>query len=134
MRRCERKTENRSEAECLFFTLGPKQVGRAAIVGWRDVFTPSRDMLRFWPFDGSLEDLLRKPGVVVAEIYPREAYSHLDIDFSTRLSKKRQEDRQKFSKELLQIEDKENILLSEAAKYWIREGFESDDDFDAMVG
>ena len=33
LRRCERQTPTRKAAECLFFTLGGAQVGRAAISG-----------------------------------------------------------------------------------------------------
>lgn len=79
LRRCDKKTQSRPKAECLFFTLGVKQVGAGTIVGWRDVLAPAMDMIRFWPFDGDLNNLLCEPGIAVAEIYPGEAYTHLDI-------------------------------------------------------
>lgn len=75
-RRCERK------AEALFWLVGAKQVGRAAISGWRDLLAPAlanETELSIWPFDGPLFDLLARPGIVVAETYPAAMYQHLDL-------------------------------------------------------
>lgn len=51
---CERRTSTRRAASPLFWTLGPQQVGKAAIIGWRDVLTSAlRDPLinlSIWPF------------------------------------------------------------------------------------
>ena len=41
LRRCERGGKGRKPACCLFWTLGGNQVGKAAIVGWRDVLAPA---------------------------------------------------------------------------------------------
>ncbi len=41
LRRCERSHNGRPAAACLFWTLGPKTVGKAAICGWRDVIIPA---------------------------------------------------------------------------------------------
>src|SRR5215510_5555768 len=65
LRRCDRSTEVRSDAECMFFTCGGKQVGPAAIIGWRDVITPALDEIKIWPFDGALSSLISKPGITV---------------------------------------------------------------------
>ncbi len=138
LRVCERKTSTRPKAECLFFTLGPKQVGRGAMEGWKNVFAPliEKESVKFWPFDGSLDELLNKPGIVIAEIYPREAYSHLGINIGpgTGLAKTRREDRKKVRDRFFDAADGQHIALSKEARSCIRSGFDSDDDFDAMVG
>ena len=73
LRRCDRGHGRRRAAGALFWTLGAQQVGKAAIVGWRDLFLPAlaagRD-LALWPFDGSLPDLLSRHEIVAAETYP----------------------------------------------------------------
>ena len=54
-RRCERS----SHAEALFWLVGAKQVGRAAISGWKDLLAPAlanNAELSIWPFDGPLFD------------------------------------------------------------------------------
>jgi hypothetical protein len=38
---CEQKTPSRGSAAPLFWTLGPQQVGRAAISGWKDLIAPA---------------------------------------------------------------------------------------------
>lgn len=82
-RRCERPTARRSAAECLFWTLGGKQVGKAALAGWREVLIPARwtRSAALWPFDGRLADLLQRPGDVVLETYPAGFYHHLGVRF-----------------------------------------------------
>jgi hypothetical protein len=90
-RRCDGR-----DAETLFWTLGGKQVGKAALHGWRQLApglgTAPAPGTALWPFDGPLTDLLdggRR--VVVAETYPREFYPHLASDgLSRRWSKRRQ--------------------------------------------
>ena len=136
LRRCDKKTDTRPNAECLFFTLGPKQVGASVIVGWRDVLAPAVEAIRFWPFDGDLDTLVQQPGIVVAEIYPREAYTHLGIAIGAGIgrSKTKREDRRKACEHLLETVTSDYIKFSEAAKSSIFWGFERDDDFDAMVG
>ena len=74
-RRCERKQSGRRAACALFWTLGANQVGKGAIVGWRDVLAPAlRDdkNVALWPFDGRLDELLRPGKIVIAETYPAE--------------------------------------------------------------
>src|SRR5215510_2832685 len=68
-RRCEG-----TDAETLFWTLGGKQVGKAALTGWRLLRQARQGEpgIRLWPFDGPLPDLLAGSGQVVAETYPRE--------------------------------------------------------------
>lgn len=84
-RQCELAHPGRRAASPLFWTLGPQQVGKAAISGWRDVIGPAlRDphqAVHLWPFDGSLSDLLEQGALVVAETYPGEIYQSLQLDF-----------------------------------------------------
>jgi hypothetical protein len=78
LRRCERGGNGHKQACCLFWTLGAKQVGKAAIIGWLDVLAPAlrnRGPVSLWPFDGPLPSLLVPGNVVVAEMYPAECYS-----------------------------------------------------------
>jgi hypothetical protein len=75
-RACDERTQTRRAACPMFWTLGPNQVGKGAISGWRDVLLPGikncGGNLTLWPFDGPLEDLLAPGQVVVAETYPAE--------------------------------------------------------------
>lgn len=41
LRRCDRGGNGKKQACCLFWTLGPNQVGKATIIGWRDVLAPA---------------------------------------------------------------------------------------------
>lgn len=88
LRLCERRTQNRNDACSLFWTLGGNQVGKAAIIGWRDLLASEihRNPLRMklWPFNGDLASLLQPGNVVVAETYPAEFYGHLGINFPSR--------------------------------------------------
>jgi hypothetical protein len=82
LRLCDRRTRERRSACALFWTLGPSQVGKAAISCWRDLLAPAvRDGLdlALWPFDGPLPRLLAAHRLVVAETYPAEAYRHLGL-------------------------------------------------------
>jgi len=126
----------RKAAECLFFTLGGAQVGRAAISGWRELLQPSLDRLRLWPFDGPLPSLLAQTGFVVAEIYPAEAYGHLGVAIGSRsrTTKKSREHRRAACAHWLTGGLPDAIVLSREARAAILTGFASDDDFDAFAG
>jgi hypothetical protein len=80
-RACERGRPGRRAAEALFWTVGGKQVGKAALAGWRDVVLPAlRDgRAVIWPFHGELLTLLRPGAVVLSEIYPADAYWRLGV-------------------------------------------------------
>lgn len=75
--RCERKTAGRHAACRLFWTLGGNQVGTGAIAGWQEVLKKKLDKIGLWPFDGTLEQLLRSCPVVVAETYPGDVYGQM---------------------------------------------------------
>jgi hypothetical protein len=82
LRACERATAGRRVAAPLFWTLGAKQVGKAALDAWRHLLLPAlaSDMPpRLWPFDGPLSRLLAPDAVVVAETYPAEALCQLGL-------------------------------------------------------
>jgi hypothetical protein len=78
-RTCDHAHDGRGPAEAMSWTLGPKQVGRAAIAGWRDLLAPALDRIRVWPFQGALTDLCAESEVVVCETYPSEFYGHLGL-------------------------------------------------------
>lgn len=135
-RRCERGGKGTKRGCCLFWTLGGNQVGKAAICGWRDVLGPALRAecpVSIWPFDGSLESLLMRGSIVVAETYPAECYSW----FSDKpLGKKSDEqNRQRFGESLLRWAD-ENIVVEDGLRKEILGGFPhgQDDAFDAIVG
>ncbi|HXY40156.1 MAG TPA: hypothetical protein VEQ10_10810 [Vicinamibacteria bacterium] len=71
-----REVEKRTGAKPVFVASGiPGAVGSSAIDLWKGL-QPLDGRVPMWPFDGSLETLLRgRTPVVVAEIYPRLAYS-----------------------------------------------------------
>jgi hypothetical protein len=139
LRRCDRASGARPEACTLFWTHGPKQVGKAAITGWRDLLTPAlRDGLDLglWPFDGRLDKLLARHRFVVAETYPAEFYRHLKLKMAG--GKGKQEVRQANAGRLLEWATKAGVDLEGCLIDQIRDGFgaaaRGDDRFDAVVG
>jgi hypothetical protein len=143
LRECERATEHRAAASPLFWTLGGKQVGRAAIIGWRDVLAPAkRDRnvdIAFWPFDGDLFSLLTEHRITVAETYPSQACVNLGIPAPGRgWSKRQQGDRAMHAVCLLSWARTRQVKLRENLAASIADGFGSDakgeDQFDSVVG
>ncbi len=135
-RQCEEKQPERRAACSLFWTLGASQVGRGAIVGWRDVLAPalknSNDVL-FWPFDGKISGLLQPGKIIIAETYPAEYYRWFSS--STVDRKRQQQPRAKFGDFLLNWAHKRNLELEPPLHQQIENGFpEGDDAFDAVVG
>jgi len=141
-RRCDLATDTRLAASPLFWTLGGQQVGKAAISGWRDLLAPARRRgaaLSLWPFDGALADLLDRPGIVAAETYPGEIYSHLQLRVGAgNKSKRRRADRLDDSDTLLDWASAAAIQPASALAADIRDGFgdgrDGEDRFDATVG
>lgn len=140
MRYCELAHGGRPAAAPLFWTLGAQQVGKAAIVGWRDVLGPAlRDDtldLAIWPFSGALFELFYPGRVVVAETYPAEFYIHLDVSFSR--SKREQAARAAQAPRLLRWADDAGVDLEADLRAGIEGGFGAhragEDPFDATVG
>lgn len=80
VRACERAGPDSGPAGCMFWTLGAKQVGKAALLGWRDVIVPARRAgARLWPFDGDFATLAGQGGLVLAESYPADAYGQIGV-------------------------------------------------------
>jgi hypothetical protein len=139
-RRCEQARPGRRAACPLFWTLGGNQVGKGAIVGLRDVIIPLlRDLpgeAWIWPFDGTLNELLQRRGVIVAETYPAEVYSHLDIRLGPG-GKRRQDGRRAASAAIQNWAARTETNIDELRKE-IDDAFGSgasgEDRFDALIG
>ena len=140
LRRCEEAHNGLPEAAPLFWTMGPKQVGKAAISGWRDVLAPALQVPDFnaavWPFKGALNELLQHRKTVIVETYPAEFYLHLGLNVK---SKKDQADRRANASVLLQWANEiEEVALSPEMYSTVEDGFGSradgEDRFDAAVG
>ncbi len=143
LRRCDQASEARRAACVLFWTLGPQQVGKAAIVGWRDLLIPAlrdgRD-LALWPFDGSLGPLLAERDIVAAETYPGEIYGHLGLNEAggRAFGKRRQAARAERGPRLLERLRRLGIRPEPALRGALLDGFgpagDGEDPFDAAVG
>jgi hypothetical protein len=135
-RECEKKRPNRRPACPLFWTLGANQVGKGAIVGWRDVLAPAlnngKDVL-LWPFGGDLHDLLLPDKIVVVETYPAECYCWF-LPQPLR-GKRKQEVRRAVGRHLTKWAATLDLALEPALHGMIEKGFsDGDDAFDAVVG
>lgn len=134
-RQCDFAHTNRRAAAPLFWTMGAQQVGKAAIVGWRDFILPHLAQLSLWPFDGLLFDELEQDGaIVLAETYPAEVYDWLGIRFPPKSGKRDQSARQGNSATLLNAIKALEIVLTPKAQAEIEAGFSNEDAFDACVG
>jgi hypothetical protein len=142
LRTCELSNAARGNACVLFWALGAQQVGRGAIVGWRDVITPalkeSPKTVAVWPFHGRLDDLLQGRQTVIVETYPAEACLHLGLTPPGRgWSKRRQADRQRMGKILLKWRMRRGVLIKKKLEAAIRDGFgpgeSGEDPFDAVL-
>jgi len=139
LRLCDRGNPGRPTAAPLFWTMGAKQVGKAAISGWRELLTPalkSHDpKVAIWPFDGGLHELLESHTVTLVETYPAEFYRHLGIKLG---SKRNPEDRRANAPLLLDWADKLETDLTSEMSAILRDGFGSssdgEDPFDAAIG
>jgi hypothetical protein len=135
-RECEKKQPGRRAACSLFWTLGANQVGKGAIVGWRDVVAPAlnngKDVL-LWPFDGDLSNSLQPGKIVIAETYPAECYGWF-LQEPLR-GKGKQEVRRAVGSHLTKWAASLDLGLEPALHGMIENGFpEGDDAFDAVVG
>ena len=140
-RRCERSTPDRGAASSLFWTLGAKQVGKAAISGWRDLLAPGLAEyginFAIWPFAGTLRDLIRERSFVVVESYPAEAYRHLGFPRSG-WSKRDSSERRTRGMEILAWAAQRPVVCDGRLVEQIQSGFgdgpDGEDPFDAVVG
>jgi hypothetical protein len=140
-RRCDGATNSRPAACPMFWTLGGNQVGKAMIVGWRELLAPARRDgidLAIWPFDGALADLLRGHRFIVAETYPGEVYGHLGLSLRRHGGKRSQAARSANAPRLLAWARQADLALAPALCAEIAAGFGpdagADDRFDAVVG
>ena len=135
-RKCELGRDGRKAACPLFWTLGANQVGRAAIIGWRDALAPAvgnDKSVVLWPFDGSLDALLKPGNVLIVETYPAECYGWF-FDGGIK-GKGYWEVRKKAGGALLDWAGKANVKLDPDLLQTIEHGFpDGDDAFDATVG
>ncbi len=143
LRDCEYATCARSAAASLFWTLGAKQVGRAAITGWRDVLAPAlREAslrLKVWPFAGELKTILESSDIVIAETYPAEACVQIGLGAPGRGWSKRDQAKRRDFSPVLQVWAKERRIKLEASLLaLLDQGFGAsaygEDKFDAVVG
>ncbi|SRR6266852_1066121 len=135
-RKCDLGYESRKPACPLFWTLGANQVGRAAIIGWRDVLAPALSNLTsvvLWPFDGSIDSLLKPGNIVVVETYPAECYSWFFQGEPLR-GKGKVEVRKRVVPALLKWAQSANVTFDPELQRTIEDGFPNDDAFDATIG
>jgi hypothetical protein len=135
LRRCDRGCDKHKQACCLFWTLGGNQVGKGAIVGWRDLLAPvlrGDETLSLWPFDGRLDSLLVPGSVVIAETYPAECYRW----FSRKpVVKSDISSRKTAGNDLLSWAKAKGVVLDDDLHADLQAGFIfGDDPFDACVG
>ena len=136
LRECDKRTKNRLRAEAIFWTVGAKQVGKAALAGWREILLPSLARgASLWPFDGSLSSLARGR-LTIAETYPAEAYQHIGM---TRTVKKRSRlGRELAGSTILGWASKSHVRFADTIEVQIRCGFgdreDVEDPFDAIAG
>jgi len=141
LRRCEERTGYRPDAKCIFWP-GAGQVAGATRSGWRELLRPAlsspartRGVIRIWPFDGDLNDIVRPGAVVLAETYPAEFYPHLRMrgNAKTNLAWRIAQ-----SGHLLAAARETGIHLDQELVSQIRAGFEErncgEDRFDATAG
>ncbi len=138
VRACERPGSDGGAAGCMFWTLGAKQVGKAALSGWREVIGPARRRgATIWPFDGNLAPLASAGGLVLAESYPGDAYGQLGLSFAAK-SKRRLSDRAAFAPAIARWAASRAIRFDDGLVSAVRDGFPAssgqDDGFDAAVG
>lgn len=136
-RRCEG-----NDAEALFWTLGGKQAGKGALIGWQLIAAARRAQpgIRLWPFDGPLSQLLTgQAQTVVAETYPREYYRHLGAAAARgRWSKRRRADRLRRVPGLFTWAESLPVGWDASIRRRVESGFFDDrngeDEFDAVIG
>jgi len=148
LRRCEKAHDGLRAACSLFWTIGGQQVGKGALSGWREMIIPALADpaidVALWPFDGTLEDLIERRGVVIVETYPAAFYAPLSVAFGKakdekgRFGKTRRTDRLAQAPALLSFAESLNVRLASGLRENIEDGFgdrsDGEDRFDAVVG
>lgn len=127
----------RPSATPLFWTLGPSQVGRGAIIGWRDILAPalkvSKPDIKVWPFHGLLPELLTNGRIVVAETYPTAFRFQFGLE-----NGKNQVSRSNCAHLIFNLASQVELIIPDNIREFIQNGFgnnnNSRDCFDAFVG
>jgi hypothetical protein len=142
LRLCEQRFGDQRAACPLFWTIGPNQVGKAAINGWNEVLVPALSSkttrAALWPFDGEITHLLERFECVLCETYPAVAYRHLGCCFAPRESKRSQDHRKSKGRQLRAWFDARKYLPTQGVLAEVEDGFggsaNGEDRFDAFVG
>ena len=143
LRRTDRAYGSRGASSEMFWTIGPKAVGKATLAGWRDTICPALAepgrRYAIWPYDGRLFDLLREFDAVIVETYPADAYRQIGLRMGTGgLAKTRQDHRRCDARRLLDWCDLHDVLPDHDLVDQIEDGFgfgkDGEDRFDAVVG
>jgi hypothetical protein len=137
-----RRRSEGTDAEALFWTLGGKQVGKGALIGWQMIAAAKRTPpgVLIWPFDGSLPELLTGKGQpVVTETYPREYYRYLGAPAGHgRWSKRRKADRLRLIPGLLAwaaaLPAEWDADVRPRVESGFSDGRNGEDEFDAVIG
>ncbi len=139
LRACERARPGRRAACPLFWTLGPSQVGKAALVGWRAILGAGalpEEGLALWPFDGDLPALLAASPAVAAECWPAAVAARIGLRF--RGGKGDARARRRAAGALLAAARRAGLRPSARLAAEVRRGFgpgpEAEDRLDAFVG
>ena len=118
-------------------------MGRAAIVGWRDLIVPALSdnslQISIWPFHGQFSELIRPGQIVIVETYPAEGCLHIGLTPPGRgWSKRSQSDRIRISNKIFDGSGNRNVSLSPILENEIRSGFgdskDGEDRFDTVIG
>ena len=136
VRACERSGSEGGAAGCMFWTMGARQVGKAALHGWREVIGPARrGGAALWSFDGAFAALAGRGGLVLAESYPGDGYGQLG--FAIRKKGDRAL-RASLAPHLAAWAAERRIVLDRGLSAALAAGFPpeagNDDGFDAVVG
>ena len=145
LRGCERATVTRPDAAPLFWTIGAKQVGKAAISGWRELIAPIQERVRLWPFDGTFAALTKSGGTVLTETYPADVYARLGVTWPRTPAgddegsgKGSQSARRRNAAAITSWAKPHRVRLSPALTAELQDGFGADrsgeDRFDAVIG
>jgi hypothetical protein len=118
---------------------GAAQVGKASLAGWREILLPAlernRNIVRIWPFDGPLHELVRPGTVTLAETYPAECYAHFGISNSDKTSTNW---RREAARAISDHASARDVVFSERLRGVMASGFgpnlDGEDPFDAMAG
>ncbi|MFC0813051.1 hypothetical protein ACFHYO_13150 [Paracoccus panacisoli] len=126
--------------EILFWTLGPKSVGKAAIHGLESTVQPlCAEGARLWPFHGTLADLA-STRLVLAETYPALSYASICgtkmVDKGNALSLRRLTDKVMESCARLGVELPDPVAARITAGFEVSAGSAkaNSDEFDALIG